>query len=149
MFRNNFYSRRAFCCSCLCVWSIVYHSIMLQYNYRYSRLSRQVREINVYCQKFSNATHSIARYGRDRCLRRYFGARSRFSTDDRFGLNTQEIEVEVQGSLEQVLKNYFNYFHHLSAMKFLLFERCFFLRLRAESNFLAIFAAKFANLKAA
>ena len=65
------------------------------------------------------------------------------------GLNTQEIEVEVQDSLEEVLKNYFKYFHHLSAMKFLLFERCFFLRLRAESNFLAIFAAKFANLKAA
>ena len=31
----------------------MYHSIMLEYNYRYSGLSRQVREINVYCQIFS------------------------------------------------------------------------------------------------
>ena len=52
----------------------MYHSVIVEYNYRYSGLSRQVREINVYCPIFFNATHSIARYGRDSCLRQYFGA---------------------------------------------------------------------------
>ena len=148
MFRNNFYSRRAFCCSCLCVWSIVYHSIMLQYNYRYSGLSRQVREINVYCQNFFNATHSIARYGRDRCLRRYFGARSRFSTDDRFtwtkyARNWGRSSGLTWGGTE----NYFKYFHHLSAMKFLLFERCFFFKVEGRKQFPSDFCSKVCKSK--
>ena len=126
MFRNNFYSRRAFCCSCLGVWSIVYHSIMLEYNYRYSGFSRQVREINIV--KFFSTQRIVLldMEGRGVCgdiLEQEAGFQQKIAL---LGLNTQEIEVEVQDSLGEVLKNYFKYFHHLSAMKFLLFERCFF-----------------------
>ena len=52
------------------------------------------------------------------------------------GLNTQEIEVEVQDSLEEVLKYYFKYFPHLSAMRFLLFgSTLLFLKVEDRKQF--------------
>ena len=62
-------------------------------------------------------------------------------------LNTQEIEFEVLDSLEEVLKNYFKYFHHLSAIKFLLFERCFFLKVEGRKQFPCDFCSKFCKSK--
>ena len=62
-------------------------------------------------------------------------------------LNTQETEFEVQDSLEEVLKNYFRYFHHLSAIKFLLFERCFFLKVQGRQQFPCDFSSKVCKSK--
>ena len=64
------------------------------------------------------------------------------------GLNTQEIEVEVQDSLEEVLKNYFKYFPHLSAKKFLLFgSTLLFLKVEDRKQFPCDFCSKVCKSK--